>query len=279
MEHQRSRDALIVIVCLLLSSLSLLGIGRLKIDSSTDAFIPTKAPVVETNNRIEEQFGSLDALVVSLYDEKGILSGENLALIASLTDEIGKLEGVKQASSITNLKHLEPAPDGVEVVSLYEGNVEALETHIASWPGFYEGTFLSEDRTSASILIQTQLDYNQAALLGSLRAILAPLSGLEASILGLPVVTEQIRISLLADLAFLIPVVAALIMLVLYLFLRSFKATLLCLVPLVFSSSLALGIMSITGITFTMATMLVPVLLLIVGSAYTIHIFSHFFEE
>ncbi len=279
MEHQRSRDALIVIVCLLLSSLSLLGIGRLKIDSSTDAFIPTKAPVVETNNRIEEQFGSLDALVVSLYDEKGILSGENLALIASLTDEIGKLEGVKQASSITNLKHLEPAPDGVEVVSLYEGNVEALETHIASWPGFYEGTFLSEDRTSASILIQTQLDYNQAALLGSLRAILAPLSGLEASILGLPVVTEQIRISLLADLAFLVPIVAALIMLVLYLFLRSFKATLLCLVPLVFSSSLALGIMSITGITFTMATMLVPVLLLIVGSAYTIHIFSHFFEE
>lgn len=279
MEHQRSRDALIVIVCLLLSSLSLLGIGRLKIDSSTDAFIPTKAPVVETNNRIEEQFGSLDALVVSLYDEKGILSGENLALIASLTDEIGKLEGVKQASSITNLKHLEPAPDGVEVVSLYEGNVEALETHIASWLGFYEGTFLSEDRTSASILIQTQLDYNQAALLGSLRAILAPLSGLEASILGLPVVTEQIRISLLADLAFLIPIVAALIMLVLYLFLRSLKATLLCLVPLVFSSSLALGIMSITGITFTMATMLVPVLLLIVGSAYTIHIFSHFFEE
>lgn len=279
MEHQRSRDALIVIVCLLLSSLSLLGIGRLKIDSSTDAFIPTKAPVVETNNRIEERFGSLDALVVSLYDEKGILSGENLALITSLTDEIGKLEGVKQASSITNLKHLEPAPDGVEVVSLYEGNVEALETHIASWPGFYEGTFLSEDRTSASILIQTQLDYNQAELLGSLRAILAPLSGLEASILGLPVVTEQIRISLLADLAFLVPIVAALIMLVLYLFLRSFKATLLCLVPLVFSSSLALGIMSITGITFTMATMLVPVLLLIVGSAYTIHIFSHFFEE
>ncbi len=68
-------------------------------------------------------------------------------------------------------------------------------------------------------------------------------------------------------------------MLVLYLFLRSFKATLLCLVPLIFRSSLALGIMSIAGITFTMATMLVPVLLLIVGSAYTIHIFSHFFEE
>ena len=279
MEHQRTRDLIIIVVCLLVSVLSLLGIGRLKVDSSTDAFIPAKAPVVETNNRIEEQFGSLDALVVSLYDEKGIVSKDNLSTIASLTELIGMLDGVRQASSITNLKHLEPSSDGVNVIPLYERSIEELEAHIASWPSFYEGTFLSEDRTSASILIQTQLDYNQAKLLGSLRAILAPLDGLEASILGLPVVTEQIRISLLADLAFLIPIVAALIMVVLYLFFRSFKATILCLVPLIFSSSLTLGIMSITGITLTMATMLVPVLLLIVGSAYTIHIFSHFFEE
>ncbi len=279
MERQRSRDLLIVTVFIVAAAVSLLGIGRLEVDSSTDAFIPAKAPVVETNNRIEEQFGSLDALVVSLYDEGGIINKENLAVIDSLTRKIETLDGVKQASSITNLKHLKPSEDGVDVVPLFEESINELEEHIASWPGFYEGTFLSEDRSSASILIQTQLDYNQAELLGSLRAILAPLDGLQGSILGLPVVTEQIRISLLADLAFLVPIVAALIMLVLYLFLRSFKATLLCLVPLIFSSSLALGIMSIAGITFTMATMLVPVLLLIVGSAYTIHIFSHFFEE
>lgn len=279
MERQRSRDLLIVTVFIVAAAVSLLGIGRLEVDSSTDAFIPAKAPVVETNNRIEEQFGSLDALVVSLYDEGGIINKESLAVIDSLTRKIETLDGVKQASSITNLKHLKPSEDGVDVVPLFEESINELEEHIASWPGFYEGTFLSEDRSSASILIQTQLDYNQAELLGSLRAILALLDGLQGSILGLPVVTEQIRISLLADLAFLVPIVAALIMLVLYLFLRSFKATLLCLVPLIFSSSLALGIMSIAGITFTMATMLVPVLLLIVGSAYTIHIFSHFFEE
>lgn len=279
MERQRSRDLLIVTVFIVAAAVSLLGIGRLKVDSSTDAFIPAKAPVVETNNRIEEQFGSLDTLVVSLYDEGGIINKESLAVIDSLTRKIETLDGVKQASSITNLKHLKPSEDGVDVVPLFEESINELEEHITSWPGFYEGTFLSEDRSSASILIQTQLDYNQAELLGSLRAILAPLDGLKGSILGLPVVTEQIRISLLADLAFLVPIVAALIMLVLYLFLRSFKATLLCLVPLIFSSSLALGIMSIAGITFTMATMLVPVLLLIVGSAYTIHIFSHFFEE
>ena len=37
--------------------------------------------------------------------------------------------------------------------------------------------------------------------------------------------------------------------------------------------------MAILQITFTMATMLVPVLLLIVGSAYAIHVMSHFYAE
>jgi predicted RND superfamily exporter protein len=85
MERQRSRDLLIVTVFIVAAAVSLLGIGRLKVDSSTDAFIPAKAPVVETNNRIEKQFGSLDALVVSLYDEGGIINKESLAVIDSLT--------------------------------------------------------------------------------------------------------------------------------------------------------------------------------------------------
>ena len=280
MEYKRSRDAIVIAACVLVSVLSLLGIGRLKIDSSTDVFIPSKAPVVETNNRIEATFGSLDTLIIGLHDEQGILSEKNLALMRSLTDQAASLDGVKQVSSITNLKHMQSTEDGLEVVDLTMGSNLDMEERIAGWPSFYEGVFLSEDRTSASILIRTQTDYHASELLASLKEIVGPLEGsLDASILGLPVVNEQIKLSLLSDMATLGPVVGLLIMLVLFLFLRSIKATLLCLVPLLFSSSLMLGIMSITGITFTMATMLVPVLLLIVGSAYTIHIFSHFFEE
>jgi hypothetical protein len=98
MERQRSRDLLIVTVFIVAAAVSLLGIGRLKVDSSTDAFIPAKAPVVETNNRIEEQFGSLDALVVSLYDEGGIINKENLAVIDSLTrNQTGQFHHQPQA--------------------------------------------------------------------------------------------------------------------------------------------------------------------------------------
>ncbi|MGH0053251.1 MAG: efflux RND transporter permease subunit, partial [Sphaerochaetaceae bacterium] len=235
--------------------------------------------VVETNEQIEERFGSLDSVVVSLYAPHSILTKPYLELLASLTKQIESMEGVRQVSSLANLKHLEPTREGIEVVTLYDGNEETIQERIASWPSFYEGTFISADHQVLSILIQTTRDYDAGLLLDNLRELLLPLEGLEFSILGLPVVTETIKESLLSDLAFLSPIVAFLIIIVLYLFLRHLLAVLFSLVPLIFSSSLTLGIMAWTGITFTLATMLVPVLLLIIGSAYTIHIFSHFYQD
>ncbi|HPX28814.1 MAG TPA: MMPL family transporter, partial [Sphaerochaeta sp.] len=280
MEKRRTFDWIIISFSFVLTVLGLLGIGWLHVDSSTDAFIPTNADVVQINDRIKERFGSLDPVVVSIYAEDTILQPKYMEILKTISSDIEKLDGVSTANSIANVQHLEPSFDGVEAVYLYDGDIEALKNRIAEWPSFYEGTFLSADHTVASVLIQTTLDYDSKQLLHDLREVVAPYQGVvETSILGLPAVTEAISESLLSDLGILAPIVATLIILILYYFLRSFKATLLSLVPLIFSSSLALGIMAIANITFTMATMLVPVLLLIVGSAYTIHIFSHFFQN
>ncbi len=279
MEKKRLGDYFIIALSLILCILGLLGIPHLYVDSSTDAFIPLDAPVVKTNEEIEEVFGSLDALVVSIKSSDTMLDDEHLAILARITERIEALDGVKQVSSLANMQHLEPSEDGVEVVTMYEGDLDQLRERIESWPGFYKGTFVSEDERIAAILIQLTLNADDPTLLSNIRAILAEVDGIQTTVLGLPVVTEEIRLSLLSDLAFLVPIVAVLLIIILYLFLRSVKATILSLVPLIFSSSLALGIMALFNITVTMATMLVPVLLLIVGSAYTIHIFSHFFEE
>nr|WP_319473125.1 MMPL family transporter [uncultured Sphaerochaeta sp.] len=279
MNRQIARSWIIIAVAILFTLICISSIGHLHIDSSTDAFIPQSHPVVATNERIEERFGALDSVVVSLYAPHSMVREEYLELLSVLTKKIEALDGVKQASSLTNLKHLEPSSDGVAVVSLYDGDRGRMEERIASWASFYEGTFISEDHRVLSILIQTTRKYNAGLLLSNLRELLVPLEGLEFSLLGLPAVTEEIERSLLSDLAVLAPIVALLIIMVLYLFLRRISAVLLSLVPLVFSSSLTLGIMAWTGITVTMATMLVPILLLIVGSAYTVHIFSHFYQE
>ncbi len=279
METKRFGDYTIIVLSLILCIAGLMGIPYLHIDSSTDAFIPHDDPVAKTNEEIEAVFGALDAIVVSVKSPTTMMTDENLRILADLTKQIEAIDGVKQASSIANMKHLEPSASGVEVVTMYDGDLDVLRERIDSWSSFYRGTLISDDEKTAAILVQLTLNADDPTLLADIRAILAGVDGLKTSVLGLPVVTEEIRLSLLSDLAFLIPIVATLLILILFFFLRSVKATILSLVPLIFSSSLALGIMALFKITFTMATMLVPVLLLIVGSAYTIHIFSHFFEE
>ena len=279
MAKKRFGDYTIIALSLILCIIGLLGIPRLHVDSSTDAFIPLDDPVVKTNEDIEDVFGSLDAMVIGIKSPTTMLDEQHLAILSSITEKIETLDGVNQVSSLANMKHLEPSADGVEVVTMYEGDLDQLRQRIESWPSFYKGTLISEDERTAAILIQLTLSADDPTLLSNIRKILAGVEGVEATVLGLPVITEEIRLSLLSDLAFLVPIVAALLIIILYLFLRSIKATILSLVPLIFSSSLALGIMALFHITVTMATILVPVLLLIVGSAYTIHIFSHFFEE
>ncbi|MFA7671431.1 MAG: MMPL family transporter, partial [Sphaerochaetaceae bacterium] len=99
------------------------------------------------------------------------------------------------------------------------------------------------------------------------------------SIIGLPVVKQQINRSLLKDIAILGPIVGLLIVFVLLFSFRRLAGIVLPLAGLLISASIAIGVMAVLKITFTMATMLVPVLLLIVGSAYAIHVMSHFYAE
>jgi len=173
MNRQIARSWIIIAVAILLTLICLSSIGHLHIDSSTDAFIPQSHPVVATNERIEERFGSLDSVVVSLYAPHSMVREEYLELLSVLTREIEALEGVKQASSLANLKHLEPSSDGVAVVSLYDGDIGRMEERIASWESFYEGTFISEDHQVLSILIQTTREYNATLLLSNLRELLS----------------------------------------------------------------------------------------------------------
>jgi predicted RND superfamily exporter protein len=262
----------------------------LHIDSSTDAFLPQKSEVVVINKRIEQEFGSMDAIVVGVLQNDGtsILNPPALQVIENLTFHFSTLEGVDSVTSLTNIDHMESGDDGLKVVPLFQGTapneLTDLENRLESWKEVYEGSLVSKDRTLAAIVLQPQAGLTEAtekSILTKMDTILGSLEtkGVSFSIVGLPVIKNQINASLVRDLATLAPVVGGLIVLVLLLSFRRIAGVTLPLLSLIISACLVVGIMALLDITFTMATMLVPVLLLIVGSAYTIHVMSHFYEE
>ncbi len=286
---QKTKDILILLLSVLLAAASLTTIRFLHVDSSTDAFIPKQDPVVKINEEIEDEFGSLDAIIVGITsNESTILNSRSMFLIENLTNEIENLNQVSEAISLTNSDHMSRGVDGFEVVSLYEGydehSLALLGERIDEWSEVYEGQLISSNHKMAAIIVQPESGSTQVqldALLDDINGVLAQFDSSETtfSLIGLPSVKQQINRSLLQDVAILAPIAGLLILFVLLFSFRRLAGIILPLAGLLISASITIGIMALLNITFTMATMLVPVLLLIVGSAYAIHVMSHFYAE
>ena len=283
-------DITITLGAILLAAASLFLARNLHIDSSTDAFLPQQSEVIAINEKIEGIFSSMDAMVVgvSRTDGKSIINPDTLEVIKDLTAAFSSLDGVHSVTSLTNTDHLTAGSEGLVVVPLLQGtspeDLKAFDLRMDEWKEVYEGTLLSKDNTLAAIIIQPKAglpESTEDAMLKEIGKTLASVSsdGLTFPTVGLPVVKNQINKSLVSDLAILAPVVGILIIMVLFISFRRLAGIVLPLLSLLLSACLVIGIMALLRITFTMATMLVPVLLLIVGSAYTIHVMSHFYEE
>ena len=283
------RDLLVTLIALSLSIISISMISKLSVDSSTEAFIPSQSEVVKINETIEKEFGSLDALVLTVRNENGsIINAKSLTLVETLTNKFETLEGVSSVLSITNLDHIGSDDFGMKVVPLFSGTTEnalnEMKERLESWEEIYENSLISENQKMTSIVVTMDNNLNsddQKKLMDSINQLSAESghNGETFSLIGLPVVKQQINTSLVSDMTILAPIVGFLIILVLAFSFKKIAGVLLPLITLFFSASIVVALMIIFDITFTMATMLVPVLLLIVASAYAIHVMSHFYEE
>jgi predicted RND superfamily exporter protein len=282
-------DGIVTAAFVLCAGISLALAGFITVDSSTEAFMPEQDPVVVTNGEIEQRFGTTDAIIVGVRPHSNsVLDGQTLALIDRLSTALGELEAVDEVLSLTNAQHIVGSPYGMEVVALYDPDegeaVTRLQERLADWPEAYDGNLVSVDRSMATIIVRPLAGIDTPAqdrLLDSVRAVIASGQSEETSIsiVGLPVIKQEINRSLMADLVVLAPIVAIIIVAVLYLSFKRLTSVIFPLLALFVAAALIVAVIALSGITFTMATMLVPVLLLVVGSAYGIHVMSHFQAE
>lgn len=84
---------------------------------------------------------------------------------------------------------------------------------------------------------------------------------------------------LIQDLALLFPIVVLIIAVILFISFRTLRGVLLPLGNVVLSVVWAMGLMGHLGQAITMATMILPIILIAVGTAYTIHVINRFYED
>jgi len=96
---------------------------------------------------------------------------------------------------------------------------------------------------------------------------------------GAKAVSSIVGKLLIKDLALLFPVVLSIIALILFLSFRTLRGVLMPLGNVLVSVIWAMGLMGLLGQSITMATMILPIILIAVGTAYTIHVINRFYED
>ncbi len=281
---------IILIIIALITIFFAFQLPKIQLSNDVLTFIPKNNPEVVNYDRIKEQYGSdlvIDVAVEAVHGT--IFSKDFLDTVKALTDKFKDIPGVSDVQSISSTDIITGTAEGMEVVPLLDNfsgtpeDISRLKTKLLSWD-IYSGLLYSKDYTATQIGVTIDPDIETSKINDIYFTIKKELKTIDTSnihwyIAGTPSITVLINSQMKGDLWFLIPLVILVVVGTLYLSFRRLGGVILPLATVLISGTWTLGAMSFFGIKLSLMDTVIPVILVAVGSAYGIHIVSHYFDE
>ncbi|MCK8827521.1 MMPL family transporter [Natroniella acetigena] len=267
-----------------------LQLPNIRINNAVEIFLPDDHPSKLANDKTEEIYGSSEVIAVAVKTNKdNILTKENLEILKVITDDLENIKNVEEITSIINADYIEGTAEGMEVDDLVtelpqsQDDILKIKERLISWE-IYDGNLYSEDLKSTQISVKLRKDLEieeTEEVYFSLKDKLATYedNNLEFFIAGSPAVNVLMGNNMKSDLASLVPFVILVVLISLYLSFKNLGGVVLPILTVLISTIWALGIMALLNIKLTMVSTVIPVLLVAVGSAYGIHIISHYYDD
>ena len=272
-DHSRLIIAFVVIINLV----SLASFFRFNLDTDFLAFFSEGNPKAEAYNRLNDKYQSGEAISVLIEQDGSLLEKENLLDVFRLQNEMGAIDGVALVQSFIPPEVMA----GTDIVTVNEAYIaeqyDALRDFIEN-EYFLTGQFLAGDGRNAVLIASLGLDAPAAEVIDSLKE-LAEDSPLNISLAGNEVIKDTIWSYLIRILCILPPCAICLILLVFYLILRNFRLTVLAIIPAGLAALWTFGTLFWSGQELNLVSVLSPLFILVIGSAYGLHYVSHFLDN
>lgn len=263
-------------------------IPTIELDNDTFHFIPDEHPERLAFKETEDIFGEAIGMVVGVEVESGsIFEKDVLLFVDSLTKRIEGLSQVGDVMSVTNTDFIAATQEGMEVVPIAdsiesEDDIRLLKSRLLSWD-MYEGVLYSRDFKATQIVVpikSTSTEDEREEIYESIKQAIRELSipGIKTYVAGTPAMTVLISQNMNSDIRLLIPLVVLVLTGSLFISFRRLGGVILPLVTVVISTIWTVGLMALMGIKLSLIGTVIPVLMVAVGSAYGIHIISHYYD-
>ena len=268
------RSRVVLAVTAVISLTAVLMLFRMSFNADVSSFLLEGNEQGEAFAALQEKYDAADPInvVASLPSGETFRTPANLAGIAALRDSLAAVEGVDAVAALVPEQipafpgTLDPAtvaalPDPVAGAIVEQNPVATL--------------LLSEDGRHTLLVVTPGADPTATAQ----RVIDVTQDGLELSFSGNPVVFASVIDKLSLFLLVIPPVVIALLVLVFYATIGDRRLSLLAIVPAALGSLWTFGLVFGLGREIDIVTVIVPIFVIVMGSADGLHFVTHFQEE
>ena len=258
---------------------------HLRIDSSVEHLLASNDPNRAYAGKIRGLFGSDDIGVIGLVTDN-IYTPAVLEKLKKLTAQVEKVDGVQSVASLTNapdpIANVVEPPLLIPQIPTTPEALAALRKKIEENPIYLN--LAARDGTGAALIISfknlTDEEFAQKQIDEKLQTIIDRERGTDKIYLtGM----QNIKINsvklMQQDLKTFIPLSLAVIIAVLAICFRNLRGVLLPLLSVGCGVIWTLGTMALTQEPITIGTLILPVLLIVIGSTYSIYVIAQYEEE
>lgn len=275
----------VIIVVALLTLAAASFLPRITFDASIDAMIPDDDPVLVELRDVVEDFGSQDLFLIAVQADN-VFSASTLKKIHDLAAELEALPGVAEVQTPLNAQKVESGFFGIEIAPMADElpqtpeEIEQFKADILSSP--YAGRLVTADGRGAALFLELDNHGSGEGRNELMAKIEETVKGYEdpeqIHVMGDAYVFYYTERAMKQDLLKLVPFVVVIIAVVLYFSLRSVLGIVIPLVTVGISVIWTVGIMIGMGIPVSIISMVMPVILVTIGIASSIHILNKYQE-
>ncbi|MEL3905630.1 MAG: MMPL family transporter [Treponema sp.] len=271
-----------------------LQLPRSRFDNNNFRFVPETDAARIADAEIAQIFGDEVPLLIGIKRSYATVADHQFLLhMQKLDKQLLDLSLVKNVVSLTTTKHIDSKEDSIVSEKLVPEHLtgspeelDAITAKLRSWD-LYNRSLISDDLKATQILVFLNIKQEESgmpetvAVCREVMRIAAEWNCPDAVtyVTGVPVFSEIVNEATGHDLLFLIPIVIAVVVGVLFFSFRRFSGVFLPLLTVIISCIWALGAMALFHIPLSILSTVLPVILIAVGSAYGIHVINHYFDE
>lgn len=258
----------------------------IKLRTDTASFAPEDDPVIRELVEAVQDFGSFDTMMVVLKGD--VFTPGTLAKVARLAEQISQVPGVEEVMCPLDVQLIRGDEYGLQICPVAEGvpetpeEIEAFRKALAESP--QGSAMVARDGEAMAIFVTLEPDIMATMKAQDLAREIDKLARREAGPEEIYIVGEAYMGYVAAqnmrrDLRFLFPLALLVVIGALYASFGSVFDVSALLLGIVMSIIWTMGLMTAMGYDITMVSMILPIILVSMGSAPGIHILNRFHEE